>query len=291
LFDCFQKGDAAMQQTKPRHVESWIEYFQEKERRQYSFDAVSTPLSDEEKQRITHSIQQFELGENAEGRNFLAAAERYAEQSGDSEYPLALQLFIREEQRHSRFLREFMIEEDIPRLEKHWVDSWFRKIRKLAGLEIFITVLVTAEIIATPYYRSLLRATGNRRLRSICRQILKDEVRHIHFQAETLAKLRAAQSSLRIRLTEAAHAGFMLGTAFVVWREHKAVLRSAGYTWSTFTRACLRGLAKFDALAAPRGFKTPVRTRSRAAARTSFRTNIQKGARRLATSRPRRGIV
>ena len=58
----------------------------------------------------------------------------------------ALEIFIKEEQQHSRYLAAFMESQSIPRLQKHWVDRVFRKLRGLAGLELSLTVLVTAEI-------------------------------------------------------------------------------------------------------------------------------------------------
>ena len=72
----------------------------------------------------------------------------------DSLFAGALDLFIKEEQQHSRYLAAFMESEGIPLLPRHWVDSTFRLLRGLAGLELSLTVLVTAEIIAVPYYRA-----------------------------------------------------------------------------------------------------------------------------------------
>ncbi len=206
-------------------------------------------ISAEERQRITSSIQQFELGENSEGRSFRAAAARYAERSGDWEYLRALRLFIEEEQRHSSYLRAFMTEQSIPRLEAHWVDETFRWMRKRAGLELFIIVLVSAEIVARPYYRGLKSSTNSPLLKAICREILRDEADHLCFQGNALRKLRQGRAFPHANLVEALQLMLMIGTCAVVWGSHRQVLRCAGYSWRSFTAECLRGVVALNRLA------------------------------------------
>jgi len=62
-----------------------------------------------------------------------------------------MEFFIREEQRHSALLNSFLDRENIPKLNHHWVDLIFRKMRHLAGFELMLTVLLTAELIAIPF--------------------------------------------------------------------------------------------------------------------------------------------
>src|SRR5216684_6603784 len=102
----------------------------------------------------------------------------------------ALELFIAEEQSHSGMLGRFQDREGIPRLPSHWLDRIFRRLRKLAGLEVCAMVLVTAEVLAIPFYQALRDATRSRLLRSICARILCDEAAHLDYQALTIGLIR-----------------------------------------------------------------------------------------------------
>lgn len=197
-------------------------------------------LSAEERNCISTSLQQFELGENGQGRSLRAAATRYAQASGDWDYLAALDLFIREEQRHSAYLRTFMQAQGIPRATSHWVNDSFRWLRKRAGLELFVVVLVSAEIVAIPYYRSLSAATHSPLLQAICREILRDEADHLRFQGMALQKLRKDRPLALSLLVQVLQSVLMAGTCLVVWRSHHQVLRHGGFTPARFLRQCLR---------------------------------------------------
>lgn len=103
---------------------------------------------------------------------------------------------MKEEQRHSACLLRFMQREGIPAASSHWVDTVFRRLRVLAGLELSLRVLVSAEIIAIPYYRALGAATRSPLLRAICARILQDEAVHLRFQASSLSRLSASRPFL-----------------------------------------------------------------------------------------------
>lgn len=206
-------------------------------------------LTPSECSTITSSIAQFELGENAQGRSFRAAAKRHVQKSGDQAYLTALELFIQEEQRHSSYLRRFMQAQGLPLEPSHWVDDSFRRLRKLAGLELFIMVLLTGEIVAVPYYNSLQVATQSPLLKAICREILRDEADHLCFQGNALRKIRSTQGKVQRQATEALHHLLMMGTALVVWIHHHRVLRRGGFTLAGFTKRCLGLLHKLNLLA------------------------------------------
>src|SRR5215212_8244718 len=130
---------------------TWFEYFQNNIWPTMPW-ASPYRLTSEEIAAVASSIQQFELGEGSEGHGFLRRA-RAA--TGDPHFVATLELFIKEEQRHSASLGRFLDLHGVPHLKKHWLDQIFRRIRRLAGFELIVTVLVTAEIIAVPYYRAL----------------------------------------------------------------------------------------------------------------------------------------
>ncbi len=202
-------------------------------------------LSPGERAAIRSSIQQFQLGEGSSGRRLLDRARVFAAKLGDDAFVLALALFVREEQRHSGQLLRFMEREGIPAVRKHWVDSVFRRLRVLAGLELSLRVLVTAEIIAVPYYRALGTATASPLLRSISDQILEDEAAHLRFQASMLARLGARRSRAIEWLAFRFHRLFLLGTTCVVWRGHRKVFKAAQRTYRDIVKDAL---GEFDGL-------------------------------------------
>jgi hypothetical protein len=196
-------------------------------------------LTAAERRAIEQSIAQFQLGEGSEGRRLQERGREYAAAADDSYFSQALSLFVKEEQRHSAEIGRFMDAQGLKRLSHHWVDSVFRRLRVLAGLELCLRVLVTAEIIAVPYYRALSSATASELLRSISCRILQDEAAHLKFQASMLSRLAKGRRSALSRLFWRMHQLFLVGTCFVVWREHGKVFRAAGYCFEDFVLEAL----------------------------------------------------
>ena len=194
----------------------------------------SYQLTDAERRAISESIAQFQLGEGAQGRRLQERGRKYAERVGDTRFSKALALFVKEEQRHSSNLGRFMDAQGIPRLSKYWIDSTFRRLRVLAGLELSLRVLVTAEIIAVPYYRALGDATASELLRALSDRILQDEAGHLRFQASMLSRVTAGRRPALSRLVWRLHRIFLVGTCFIVWRDHGPVFRAAGYRFHEF---------------------------------------------------------
>ena len=195
-------------------------------------------LTDSERRTITASIQQFQLGEDSRGRRLLERGQKFGRALNDPLFADALGLFIKEEQQHSRYLAAFMESQSIPLAPRHWLDTAFRKLRGLAGLELELTVLVTAEIIAVPYYRALRAATGSSILKLICTRILDDEANHLKFQASMLARV-ASRRPIVQRVFSALHRFFLLSTVTVVWIEHRSVFEAAGYDFLQFKNETL----------------------------------------------------
>jgi hypothetical protein len=192
-------------------------------------------LSYAEQRAIIRSVQDFQAGESSEGRHLFQYAKDYAERTDDHEYIEAIRLFIAEEQRHARDLGYFMQLSGIPLVKTTFTDGVFRRLRQfLGGLEISIGVLVTAEIIAKVYYAALQSATNSVVLQTLCRQILRDEVKHVEFQVERLGILRAKRSWLLLKGTMAIQRFLFLGTCIVVWAFHSKVFRKSGYDFGDF---------------------------------------------------------
>jgi hypothetical protein len=206
----------------------------------------SYQLTDAERRAISGSIAQFQLGEGAQGRRLQERGRTYAERVGDSHFSHALELFVKEEQRHSADLGRFMDAQGLPRLSKHWIDSIFRRLRVLAGLELSLRVLVTAEIIAVPYYRALGDATASELLGALSDRILQDEASHLTFQASMLSRIGAGRLPALSRLIWRLHRLFLVSTCLVVWRDHGEVFRAAGYRFREFVLEAVYGFAELQ---------------------------------------------
>jgi hypothetical protein len=193
-------------------------------------------LSTAEKELISSSIQQFQKGESSEGKHLFA----YAKTFPDPGYMACIRLFIREEQMHAKVLGNYMDRYSIPQIKNHWVDSVFRELRKLTGIENTITVLLVAEIISKVYYAALQKATGSSLLQQICKQVLKDEDQHIAFQCYTLGFFYNKKSFFGKFLIRTLQFILMNGTIAVVWFYHKRVLRKGGYSFVKFWKAVLQ---------------------------------------------------
>jgi hypothetical protein len=196
-------------------------------------------ITENERHTITSSIQQFQLGEGSRGQRLLERGQKHGRAVSDPLFAGALDIFIKEEQQHSRYLAAFMESQLIPLVQKHWIDTVFRRLRGLAGLELSLTVLVTAELIAVPYYRALRGATGSPILKLICTRILEDEASHLKFQAFMLVHVSVERSAPLRRTLGELHRLFLLGTIVVVWIEHRAVFEAAGYNFRRFKNETL----------------------------------------------------
>jgi rubrerythrin len=201
-------------------------------------DGLSDVLRPHERELIARSIATFQLGEQSEGRTLLRAAERFAHEKQVPQLLKLIELLIREEQRHAALLRAFMQDHRIPLMRTDWTDRIFRRIRRLAGLQLYVSVLICAELIGHVYYRALESVTDCERLRVLCRTIVSDELAHVGFESQLLLAMRAARAARLGVLTRPVHRLFFAGVAAVVWLTHRAVLRRAGHSGRSFLRSC-----------------------------------------------------
>ena len=223
---------------RPRSSAAWLRHFIDSAGRIEPVPWDLGPWLDRgEREAVTRSIQEFQLGESSEGRRLRALAVEHAVRTGDRAYATAIDRFIAEEQRHSRYLAQFLGLEGIPLVSRTPVDGIFRHLRRLAGLETMISVLITAEIIAQIYYWALGMATRSPVLRSICRRVLVDEAHHVRFQGERVARLRRHRSSAGRAVLHALHGALAAGACVVVWAGHRRVFARAGLGVTEVARA------------------------------------------------------
>lgn len=236
----------------------WRLYFEENARSLLEIPWQLGPeLTPAESAAIAQSLKEFQAGESSEGKHLYRYAQEYAQGTGDQEYVKAIRLFIAEEQRHARDLGRFLKLNGIGLVKTTFTDRVFRKLRHLfGGLEVSISVLITAEIIAKVYYAVLREATRSAILRRLCDQILGDELRHVAFQAEQLARLRAGRSRLAQATAMGLQRFLYLGTVLVVWFFHRKAIRRGGMLFGCWWRSCWKEFSQaFEAPSAGKAAK------------------------------------
>jgi hypothetical protein len=217
----------------------WLDHFEYHATHRCALPASrNEKLTSHERRLIGDSIATFQLGEQSEGRSLQRAAERYEREHNVVPLARIVSLLIAEEQHHAALLGMFMDAHGIPRKHSDWTDHAFRLLRRLAGFELYLCVLVTAELVGKVYYRALEAATGSHQLQTLCRLLVADELAHVGFETDLLREMLEKKTPVARRLQAAAMRVFFTGASLVVWLEHKHVLRSAGYHLSTFMRAC-----------------------------------------------------
>jgi hypothetical protein len=224
----------------PLDFEIWLNHFEyHAQHSRCGPHGLSDLLRPDERRLIANSIATFQLGEQSEGRTLLRAAQRFAHEWRIPALVRIVELFIGEEQRHAALLRTLMEDHHIALKSTDWTDRVFRLVRRLAGLELYLYILIGAELIGIVYYRALEAATDCQRLMVLCRGLVSDELAHVGFESQLLLALRGDRAAPVQALMRLAHRAFIAGTAGVVWMMHRSVLRQGGYGARSFLRGCL----------------------------------------------------
>ena len=221
----------------------WCEHFRQNADRQRAipWDAVLT-LSECQRRILLPSLQDFQLGESSEGIHGRTRAAAYAARVGDPHYAEAVRLFFAEENRHAVYLARYLALHGVEPIGRSWTDFVFRRVRRLMGLELLLTVLLTAELIGEVYYQAVRAATGCPVLRAICSQLLRDERMHVRFHVERFRFLRRGRSRLRTALQDGVWHCFLAATCLAVWVKHRKAFRLGGYGLRRFRAEAARGL-------------------------------------------------
>ena len=194
-------------------------------------------------------MQAWELGETSDGKNLLKASSSYAGRTGDPFYIKAVQLFIKEEQKHGNNLGKYLDLIGQPRIEKNRGDTLFRIVRHLnKSMEWWTITVIIIESTARIFYQSLKDATGCSLLKQICTDILIDEAAHIQFQQERLAIIFRSKSILSSRISYYWYKYFFLFVSLVVWAAHKELFKAGGNGFKKYYREmklkCVKTIGK-----------------------------------------------
>ena len=208
------------------------------------------------------SLQDFQLGESSEGRHGRARAAAYAVRVGDPHYAEAVRLFFAEENRHAGYLACYLGLHGVRPIGRSWTDFVFRRVRRLMGLELLLTVLLTAELIGEVYYRAVRAATAcpspagrsapNSCATSGCTS----------GSTSSGSGSCAGRSVVRTVLQDGLWRCFFVATCLAVWHKHGRALRLGGYGFRRFRAEALRGFRR-----AVRGMRPDPTASGRAGAR------------------------
>lgn len=217
----------------------WVAYFKYNNSHLIKLDySQNNELTPEESDLIFSSVKAFQIGEGSEGKHLLKTVNDFAVKTNYTEYPEIMTWFILEENRHSNTLKKYMEIYGIESAEKLWIDSIFRCLRKLMGIECEIIVLVTAEMIALSYYYALANATNSKLLKNICEQMLNDELKHVVLQSDTLNRISSDRSEYVNSIQRMVRKLIMSVTSSVVWMKYKKVFVKGGFTKKLFKDNC-----------------------------------------------------
>ena len=158
----------------------WLDHFEYHARhRRVLPERGPDALAPDERRMIASSIATLQLGEQSEGQFLLRSARRYERALNAAPIGQIMQLFIAEEQHHAALLGTFMDSAWSARKRSDWTNHVFRCLRRLAGFQLHLTVLITAELIGKVYYRALEAATACRQLQALCHLLVADELAHV----------------------------------------------------------------------------------------------------------------
>lgn len=217
----------------------WVSHFGENLKIERVDWDTEISITQKEKQTVLKSLQAWQLGETSDGSNLLKAARRYADQTHDMIYPLAVELFIKEEQKHGNNLGKYLDLIGEKRVTKDWGDSMFRSVRyHNNSMELWTLAVITVESTAQLFYQSLKDATGCPLLKQICTDILIDEAAHIEFQQQRMKTIYDAKKPWTRFINYYLYKFFYFSTITVVWFAHKDVFKAGGNGYWNYLRKC-----------------------------------------------------
>jgi hypothetical protein len=214
---------------------NWLTYFQKNRHNRPVVPwetGVNVPAH--VRKAFIRSLQKFQIGESGEGRHLR----RLSAATGDKDYAAAMELFVREEQRHGALMAQVLKGLNATLLTSDWTDNCFVFMRHLSGLHTELLVVLMPEMIAKVYFSALWRGFSNPVLESVFGQIVADEEGHLAFHADYLNSVFSKMSFGRRILVQLAWRLVFRAVCLVVYYDHGSLLRGIGMSASRFWREC-----------------------------------------------------
>lgn len=228
---------AADAQQETFSASEWLKHFQENARQRLSIPwECGITVEPSLREPLIRSLQRFQVGEQGDGSHLRKAAAK----TQNPAYEAAIDLFIQEEQEHSRLLARLLAGMEGSLLTHHWSDTAFVFLRRLLGLRMELLVLLVAEVIAQVYYKALHNGTADAVLRGAFAQILHDEHGHVAFHCDYLRQSFAARSPLTRWLVFRGWSLFYMLVCLIVISDHRSVFSAVGMKPRICWRECMR---------------------------------------------------
>jgi hypothetical protein len=216
-------------------MQTWLNYFQ-----QNRINRPPVPweqgikIEPRLREPLICSLKKFQLGESGDGFHLR----QHVAVKGDPIYSTAIDLFIKEEQEHSRLMGEILKRLEVPLLKSHWSDNCFILMRHFFGLNQELMVLLLPEMIAKRYFRALHDGTTDEVLRAVFSQIAQDEEGHLAFHVEYLRRNFAGMPFLDRIATQVIWRFLFRAACIAMMLDHRSVLLAVGVKPRAFWRSC-----------------------------------------------------
>jgi rubrerythrin len=215
--------------------QAWIEHFESNMKIERIDWRLKPSLTIIETKNILSSLQAWQLGETSDGSHLLRASKKYADAIGNGHYVKAVELFIKEEQKHGNNLGKYLDRIGEKRLKKNWADTMFRKVRYYnSGMELWTLAVITVESTAQVFYQSLKDATSCKLLKQICTDILIDEAFHIDFQSERFRLIYESKKPVSKLLCFYSYKCFYFSIIILVWFVYKRTFIAGGNGFNSY---------------------------------------------------------
>lgn len=194
-------------------------------------------LSNCERKNILTALQAWQLGETSDGSHLLKASRKYAEKIKDEYYPLAVELFIKEEQKHGNNLGRYLDMIGEKRIKKNWADTLFRRVRYYnSSMELWTLAVITVESTAQVFYQSLKDASECKLLKQVCTDILIDEAFHIDFQLQRFSHIYEFKKPLSKLISYHLYKWFFFSISMLVWFTYRRCFKAGCNDFNNYYR-------------------------------------------------------
>lgn len=217
--------------------QTWIEHFSGNIKIQRIDWDLQPSLTSIERNNILSSMKAWQLGETSDGAHLMKASRKYSNKIHDNDYPLAVELFIKEEQKHGNNLGKYLDMINEKRLRQNWADTMFRKVRYFnSSMELWTLAVITVESTAQVFYQALKDASRCQLLKQICTDILIDEAFHIDFQLERFLLIHENKKVISKFLSYYLYKTFYYFTITLVWFAYKKCFKAGNIPYVKYRK-------------------------------------------------------
>ena len=204
---------------------SWFEWkslFMSRSRRAMP-PLMAPKLTSIQRFQLARSLGVFHVGESGEGR-IAADILRFDSKFINRAYQESIGLFVAEEARHGRILRQMVLSLNGRVPAKAWSESLFKMLRRMMGIRFKILVLMAAEVAGITFYSLISSKLEPGPFQVALTQICGDETDHLDFHADFFcSQIHKRHQELLFQVSWAA---VWLASIMVVAADHRKTLEA-----------------------------------------------------------------